>query len=74
MGLSLSTHQVAQELDLKKDDAQQMTTQTRLGIVEKKLEVTLEGEVEYDELYLIACFKGQPEQVEKRSGSVALGD
>ncbi|WP_250125571.1 hypothetical protein [Chroococcidiopsis sp. CCMEE 29] len=39
MGLNLSTHQIAQELDLNKDDAQQMTCQLRMGIVEKKPEV-----------------------------------
>ena len=52
MGLNLSTHQIAQELDLNKDDAQQMTSQLRTGIVEKKPEVSLSGEVECDELYV----------------------
>jgi len=74
MGLNLSTHQIAQELDLNKDDVQQMTAQLRSGIVEKKPEVILEGKVECDELYLIAGFKGQPEQVKKRGDLVALGD
>jgi hypothetical protein len=60
MGLNLSTHQIAAELDLNKDDAQQMTSQLRVGMVEKKPEVLLSGEVECDELYLIAGFKGQP--------------
>lgn len=46
MGLNLSTHQIAQELELNKDDAQQMSAQLRLGIVEKKPEVILSGEVE----------------------------
>jgi transposase-like protein len=72
LGLNLSTHQIAAELDLNKDDAQQMTSQLRLGIVEKKPEVILSGEVECDELYLIAGFKGQPEQVLKRGDSVVL--
>jgi hypothetical protein len=44
MGLNLSTHQIATELDLNKDDAQQMTSQLRSVIVEKKPEVILEGE------------------------------
>jgi len=39
MGLNLSTHQIAAELDLNKDDAQQMTSQLRTGIVEQKPEV-----------------------------------
>lgn len=70
MGLNLSTHQIAAELDLNKDDAQQMTSQLRAGVVEKKPEVLLSGEVELDELYLITGFKGQPAEVKKRGDSV----
>jgi transposase-like protein len=36
MGLNLSNHQMAHELDLNKDDAQQMTSQLRQGIVRKQ--------------------------------------
>jgi transposase-like protein len=36
MGLNLSNQQIAQELGLNKDDVQQMTTQLRKGVVEKK--------------------------------------
>jgi hypothetical protein len=39
MGLNLSNNQIAQELDLNKDDVQQMTSQLRAGIVENKPEV-----------------------------------
>jgi len=35
MGLNLSNHQIAQELDLNKDDVQRMTSQLRDGIVKK---------------------------------------
>jgi len=35
MGLDLSTEQISQELDINKDDAQQMTLQLREGIVKK---------------------------------------
>lgn len=35
MGLDLSNEQIAKELDLNKDDAYQMTTQLRDGIVKK---------------------------------------
>ena len=52
MGLNLSNEQIAQELDLNSDDAQKMTTQLREGIVERKPEVTLSGEVECDEVYV----------------------
>jgi len=73
MGLNLSTHQIAAELDLNKDDAQQMTSQLRAGIVEKKPEVILKGQVELDELYLIAGFKGQPAKVRKGGDLVVPG-
>ncbi len=74
MGLNLSMHQIAQELDLNKDDAQQMTSQLRAGIVEKKTEVILSGEVECDELYLIAGVIGQPTKVRKRGEKVVRGN
>jgi len=35
MGLNLSNHQIAQELDLNKDDVQRMASQLRDGIVKK---------------------------------------
>jgi predicted transcriptional regulator len=35
MGLNLSNEQIANELDLNRSDAQQMTTQLRDGIVKK---------------------------------------
>ena len=48
-----------------------MTSQLRTGIVEKKPEVLLSGEVELDELYLMAGFKGQPAEVKKKGDLVA---
>jgi len=66
MGLNLSNHQVAQELDLNQADVQQMTTQLRTGIVENKPTLILGGEVECDEVYVIAGHKGQPEVVKKK--------
>ena len=66
MGLNLSNQQIAQELELNKDDSQQMTSQLRSGIVEKKPEVLLEKEVEIDEVYLVAGFKGQPLKVAQK--------
>ena len=65
MGLNLSNHQIAQELDLNKDDAQQMTSQLRQGIVRKKPSPTLTDEVECDEVYIVAGHKGKPDKVEK---------
>ena len=66
MGLNVSNQQIAQELDLNKDDVQQMTSQLRQAIVEKRAEVQLSGEVECDEVYITAGHKGNPEAVKKK--------
>ena len=66
MGLNLSSEQIAQELDLDKDDVYQMVSQLRTGIVASKPEVTLSGEVECDEVYVTAGHKGNPEEVKKK--------
>jgi hypothetical protein len=73
MGLNLSNEQIAQELDLNPDDAQWMTTQLREGIVRRKPEVVLSGEVECDEAYVVAGHKGHPEAVRKK-GEMGAGD
>ena len=67
MGLNLSNEQIGQELDLDPDDAQMMATQLREGIVERKPEEVLSGEVECDEVYVVAGHKGHPEAVKKRA-------
>ena len=66
MGLNLSNEQIAQELDLDPDDTQVMTTQLREGIVQRKPEVKLGGEVECDEVYVVAGHKGNPAAVQKK--------
>jgi transposase-like protein len=71
MGLNLSNEQIAQELDLDPDDAQRMATQLREGIVQRKPEVQLSGEVECDEVYVVAGHKGHPEAVRKKGESDA---
>jgi transposase-like protein len=63
MGLNLSNHQIAQELDLNKDDVHQMTCQLRQGIVDKKPSPTLTDEVECDEVYIVAGHKDKPAEV-----------
>jgi transposase-like protein len=68
MGLNLSNQQIAQELDLNKDEVQQMTCQLRAGIVAHKPQVRLSGEVECDEVYVVAGHKGHPEAVQKKGG------
>lgn len=45
MGLNLSTTQIAKELNLNKDDAHYIASVLRSGVVEKKPEIKLSGEV-----------------------------
>src|SRR5919199_6627769 len=71
MGLNLSNRQIALELKLSPSDVQAMTEQLRRGLVAKSPEVRLEGEVEIDEVYVVAGHKGQPAAVAKRG---ARGD
>jgi transposase-like protein len=66
MGLNLSNTQIAHELDLSQNDVYQMTCELRQAVVEKKPEVELSGEVEFDEVYVTAGHKGQPEMVKKK--------
>ena len=68
MGLNLSGLQIAQELDINKDDARVMISQLRQGIVDRTPPVVLEGEVECDEVYVVAGHKGHPEAVKKKRG------
>src|SRR5687767_13192097 len=70
MGLNLSNRQIAQELGLSGPDAQFMTEQLRHGLAARIPAATLEGEVEIDEVDVVAGHKGQPGAVAKRG---ALG-
>ncbi len=72
MGLNLSNQQIAQELELNKDDVHQMTTQLRQAIVDSKPEVQLSGDVECDEVYVTAGHKGHPEALQKK-GAKGVG-
>jgi transposase-like protein len=71
MGLNLSNRQIALELGLSPSDVQAMTEQLRQGLVATAPEVELAGEVEIDEVYVVAGHKGQPAAVAKRGGSGA---
>jgi transposase-like protein len=66
MGLNLSNRQIAQELELSASDVQAMTEQLRSGLVAEVPAVRLAGEVEIDEVYVVAGHKGQPAAVAKR--------
>src|SRR4051794_16312275 len=72
IGLNLSYRQIAAELGLNASDVQAMTEQLRRGLVAKAAAVRLEGEVEIDEVYVVAGHKGQPAAVAKRGGSDAV--
>jgi hypothetical protein len=45
-----------------------MIGQLRQGIVERRPPVVLEGEVECDEVYVVAGHKGHPKAVKKNNG------
>ena len=68
MGLNLSNRQIAMELGLSQSDAQAMAERLRHGLVAKAPVATLGGEVEIDEVYVVAGHKGQPAEVAKRGG------
>src|SRR3712207_4637252 len=66
MGLNLSNRQIAGELGLGSSDVQVMTEQLRNALVAKAPRVSLSGEVEIDEVYVVAGHKGQSAAVAKR--------
>src|SRR6187402_203584 len=74
MGLNLSNRQIALELGLSGSDVQRMTEQLRHGLAAKAPAATLEGEVEIDEVYVVAGHKGQPAGVAKRGALGGVGD
>ena len=67
MSLNLSNLQIAQELGLNKDDVQKMTQQLRETVDKKRPDVSLEGEVECDEVYVVSGHKGHPDAVKKKA-------
>src|SRR3954452_15470728 len=73
MGLNLSNRQIAQELDLAEADVQAMTEQLRHGLAAKLPPVVLRGEVEIDEVYVVAGHKAKPSAVAKKGGRAAAG-
>jgi transposase-like protein len=72
MGLNLSNRQIAAELGLNASDVQAMTEHLRRGLVAKAPAARLDGEVEVDEVDVVAGHKGQPAAVAKRGGSDAV--
>ena len=74
MGLNLSNRQIAEELGLNDSDVQAMTEHLRNGLVGRTQAAKLQGEVEIDEVYVVAGHKGQPAEVAKRGGRGAGAD
>ena len=74
MGLNLSNRQIAQELGLNGPDVQAVTERLRRGLVAKAAPVRLVGEVEIDEVYVVAGHKGHPAAVAKGGGLAAAAD
>ena len=74
MGLNLSNRQIAQELGLDGSDVQAMTEQLRGGLAARIPPVRLAGEVEIDEVYVVAGHKGQPAAVAKRGARDGAAD
>src|SRR5256885_7510756 len=72
MGLNLSNRQIAQELDLAEADVQAMTEQLRHGLAAKLPPVVLRGEVEIDEVHVVAGHKGQPAAVARKGGRTSF--
>ena len=73
MGLNLSNRQIAKELDLGTSDVQAMTEHLRQGLTAKAPAVILDGEVEVDEVYVVAGHKGNPAAVAKRGAPADAG-
>lgn len=74
MGLNLSNRQIAEELGLGSSDVQAMTEHLRHGLAVRMPPAKLEGEVEADEVYIVAGHKGQPAEVAKRGGRGGAAD
>ena len=61
MGLNLSSLQIAKALELSPSDTRAMVQNLRQGIVDRQPTVELSGDVECDEVYVVAGHKGHPE-------------
>ena len=60
-------------MSLNDDDVHDMASHLREGLVARVPEATLDGEVEADEVYVVAGHKGNPAAVQKnQNGKVHL--
>jgi len=72
MGLNLSNQQIAAELGLSVTQAHEMTMRLRQGIADHQQPFVLEGEVECNEVYVVAGHKGHPAAVKKKAVKAAV--
>ena len=66
MGLNTSNLQIAKELGVSGKTAQNKTRKLRTEVQENAPTPLLSGEVELDEVYVVAGHKGHPESVKKK--------
>lgn len=66
MGLDVSNRQISHELGLNESDCQKMTDLLRNGIHKRRTVARMQGEVEFDEVYVIAGHKGRPDKIQGR--------
>ncbi|WP_299948021.1 transposase [uncultured Microbulbifer sp.] len=65
MSLKLPNSQISRELDLNKDDIQQMTQQLREAVHSKTPDISLDGEMECDEFMLWWDIRNSQQQSKK---------
>ena len=70
-GLNLSDRQIAQELDLVGSDVQAVTEHLRQGLTTGSSRRRLAGEVEIDEVHVVAGHEGRPAAVAEESYGAA---
>jgi transposase-like protein len=66
MGLNVSSRQLAQKLGLNESDSQSMAGLLRQGVAKRRQPKHLQGEVEFDEVYIVAGHKGHPPKIKGR--------
>ena len=66
MGLNVSNAQIGQELNISERSIQDMCEKLRNKLYENRPEIHLSGEVELDEVYVVAGHKGYPNAVKKK--------
>ena len=71
MGLNVSNAQIAKELDVSERTVHDMCDKLRRKVFEERPAVQLSGEVELDEVYVVAGHKGHPDALKKGTNRAA---